>query len=281
MLQYDDSKVAQMKTLFDAMPDNTQVKTLYRDAVTQKLIYLTLLEDAAWAKIGYANRKNKTDGHVISSDEYADKVEEAIKKAAQVDIDQSLNQRNDSARIGLSKLPLLLTFNPAAADGTQPTASGTDLTDPAQMQEILAKLKDRAHKNFEIRADYVRDIARQKQDVLCELVTLTPVTALNTHNPTDPIYDFYLINAGDNAQVLLRLELNVKTGNATIGELYADGMPVDQLKQQTLSRNSFLVERNPEITDILMEVSAAADRVFNQHKGAFSTPAPQPNTPKP
>lgn len=273
MLQYDDSKTQQMKALYASMPDNAQIKALYRDAMTQKLTYLTLLEDAAWAKIGYANRKNKTDGHVLSSDEYAEKVEEALQNAAQKDIENSVELRGDAARIGLSKLPLLLTFNSAATSNI--------LMDPSQMQEILTKLKVKAKENFEIRADYVRDVARQKQETMCELVTLTPVTPLNTINPNDAAYDFYLANPGDDADVLLRLELDMKTGAANIAKVFRDGLTVAQLKATALTRNSYLVERNMEITDMLVEVSAAADRVFNQNKDRFAAPAPKPDAPKP
>lgn len=273
MLHYDDSKTQQMKALYASMPDNAQIKALYRDAMTQKLVYLTLLEDAAWAKIGYANRKNKTDGHVTSSDEYAEKVEQALQKAAKNDIESSVELRGDAARIGLGKLPLLLTFNNAS--------TSTALMDPSQMQEILDKLKVKTKENFEIRADYVRDVARQKQETMCELVTLTPVTPLNTINLNDPMHDFYLANAGDDAEIFFRLELDMRTGAANVAEVYQKSLTVAALKAQSLTRNSHLVERNPEISDILVEAAGAADRVFTQNKDRFAAPAPKPDAPKP
>ncbi len=274
LLQYDDSKTQQMKTLYQSMPGNDQITSLYRGALTQKLTYLTLLEDAAWAKIGYINRKSKTDGHVTSSDDYAQKVEEALQNAAKTDIEESVELRGDAARIGLGKLPLLLTFNNTA----QPS---TALMDPAQMQEILAKLKVKAKENFEIRADYVRDVAKQKQDTLCELVTLTPVTPLGTIDANDPVYDFYLANAGEDSDVLLCMELNIKTGAASIRTIGQTDLTVAGLKAQTLTRNTYLVERNPEIADILVEVSAAAERVYQQNKGRFTPPAPVNSGPQP
>lgn len=281
LLHYDDSKTQQMKTLYQSMPDNEQVKSLYRDAVTQKLTYLTLLEDAAWAKIGYSNRKSKTDGHVTSSDSYAEKVEEALQNAAKTDIENSVDLRGDAARIGLGKLPLLLTFNNSAAPAPSTAPTSTALMDPAQMKDILDKLKVKAKENFEIRADYVRDVARQKQETLCDLVALTPVTALNTINPDDPAYDFYLANAGDDADVLLCLELDLKTGNAGISNTYQTSLTVAALKASPLTRNSYLVERNPEITDILVEVSAAAERVYQQNKGRFAALEPKKPGPQP
>lgn len=194
LVQYDESRTDQARALYESMPDVPQIRAIYRDALTQKLTYLSLMEDAAWAKIGYLNRKNKTAGHVINADEYADKVDDALKNAVHQDIESATLTRGNAARIGLARMPLLLSFNGAAAQGT-PDAKA--LSDPALMHEILAQVKKKALENLEIRADYVRDIARRKQDCLVALTELTPVTPLNTINPDDPVYDFYLANPGE------------------------------------------------------------------------------------
>ena len=267
---YDEGKTVQMKSLYDSMPDNAQIKIVYRDMLGQKLAYLDLLEDAAWTKLGYINRKNKTDGHVTSSDLYAAKVEEALQNAAARDIEPGIDMRGDAARIGLATLPLLLTFNPA---------SGTALMDPAQMQTMMQDLKDRARKNFEIRADYVRDVARQKQAVMEELVTLSTVYPINTHKKTNPLYDFYLVSAKDTKNVMFRLELNAKTGNSTVAEAYGETFTLDDLKARKPSRNSFVVEHNADISDILIETTAAAERVYQAVKDTFNKPR-KPRAPK-
>ncbi|WP_435641925.1 hypothetical protein [Micavibrio aeruginosavorus] len=274
MSGYDEGKMAQMKALYDTMPDNPQIKTVYRDMLGQKLAYFDLLEDAAWAKLGYINRKNKTDGHVTSSDSYAEKVEEALQNAATRDIESGIEQRGDAARIGLATLPLLLTFNPAAG-----AAPSTALMDPVQMQAMMQDLKNRARKNFEIRADYVRDVARQKQAVMEELVTLSTVYPINKHKKTSPLYDFYLVSADDPKNVLFRLELNAKTGQATMGVLDRSDLTLSDLKAQKLTRNSFVVERNVDISDILIETTAASERVFQDMKATFEKPH-KPRAPK-
>ena len=270
MSGYDEGKTVQMKSLYDSMPDNAQIKIVYRDMLGQKLAYLDLLEDAAWTKLGYINRKNKTDGHVTSSDLYAAKVEEALQNAAARDIEPGIDMRGDAARIGLATLPLLLTFNPA---------SGTTLMDPAQMQAMMQDLKDRARKNFEIRADYVRDVARQKQAVMEELVTLSTVYPINTHKKTNPLYDFYLVSAQDTKNVMFRLELNAKTGKSTVAEAYGETFTLDDLKAHKPSRNSFVVEHNADISDILIETTAAAERVYQAVKDTFKKPR-KPRAPK-
>lgn len=274
MSGYDEGKTVQMKSLYDSMPDNAQIKIVYRDMLGQKLAYLDLLEDAAWTKLGYINRKNKTDGHVTSSDLYAAKVEEALQNAAARDIEPGIDMRGDAARIGLATLPLLLTFNPASG-----TAPGTALMDPAQMQAMMQDLKNRARKNFEIRADYVRDVARQKQAVMEELVALSTVYPINTHKKTSPLYDFYLVSAKDTKNVMFRLELNAKTGNSTVAEAYGETFTLDDLKARKPSRNSFVVEHNADISDILIETTAAAERVYQAVKDTFNKPR-KPRAPK-
>lgn len=276
MVQYDEKNMAQSQALFDAMGDNPNIRDVYKSALTKKLVYLTLLEDAAWAKIGVLNRKNKIDGHLTSSDAYVEKIEESLKNIASAGIDCEFDRRGDSARIGLSQLPLLLSFNPAA--GVSPVPS-TALMDAAQMEQILTQMKQTARQNFEIRAEYVRDISKQKQDVLCALVALTPVTELNEPKPENPLY--YLFLANTDGDVLLRMDLDVSTGQSTIGYVFSDAMDVPTLKTQSFDRNAFLVERNPEISDILIEVSGAAERIFQQHKHRFSKPDPDPATPQP
>ncbi|QQG35602.1 MAG: hypothetical protein HYS17_08730 [Micavibrio aeruginosavorus] len=268
MLGFDDKETEQTESLFKAMPENPQIRSLHRSALTKKLTYLTLLEDAAWLKIGITGRKSKTDSHVLSGDEYLAKVEEALQTVATTRLDDEISQRGESARIGMSHLPLLLTFN----QNTN-SSPGTSLADPARLQEALDKLKVKARANFEIRAEYARDVARQKQAVLVDLVALAPTTPLNNHDDSSPYYDFYLTDGGDNGVVYLRLDLDVSTGNAKIAEVYSGKFSICDLISQKFVRNSFRVERNPEITDILIEVSGASERVFQEKKRYFAKPA--------
>ena len=276
MVQYDEKTVIQSTALFQSMPENEQIKALHRDILTKKLTYLSLLEDAAWMKIGIHNRKSKTDTHLTSADDYAEKVEDALKNIATDGIENHFSQYADAARIGMNKSPLLLQFNTSSADTTQ-GASGNAIMDPAELAVMHEKLKAKARQNFEIRADYVRDIARQKQSLLQELVKLSPVTALTEIDLKNPEYNFYLANPGDDGQVFIRLSLDAKTGQAQIAEFYKDGMTLSELKQRNLSKNSFLVERNTEIVDFLIEVSAAAERQFQSVKPLFN---PDPTDPK-
>lgn len=269
MLQYDESRVTQAKMLYDTLPDNAQVQAVYRDALTQKLTYLTLLEDAAWAKVGYMNRKEKAEGVMVRPADYARRIEAELQKAASRDIDSTIEKHGAVARIGMAKTPLLLDAAPEQ-DGVEeprPDAMSAELADPKRYERLMQDFKAAAHKNFDIRADYVRDVARQKQEVLETLCMLSPVEVLHAEVPGQEEFDFFLVNPkeGDDQRVLFRLTLNAVDGKADIAESYPDGVTLAAIKARGLERGAFAVTRNPEISDIMVEIGAAAER-FLDHK---------------
>lgn len=284
MLQYDDTRATQMKSLYDLMPENPQAKNLYRDALTQKFVYLTLLEDAAWAKVGYMNRKEKTDGVLIRSADYAHRVDAALQKAADRDIDSTIERHGAIAQIGMAKTPLQLEFNAEAAIADAP---GAELMSPQERFRLaLSEKKTIARQNFEIRAEYVRDIAKQKQAVLEELCILTPVEAVAPGKPGQTVYDFYLLNPVENGEqrVLLRMTLDITDGSGGIAEMYQDGRTLSDMKKQGFERGGFAVTRNAEISDIMVEIGSACERFLNQmekERAAAPAPAAAPKPPTP
>jgi hypothetical protein len=282
MLQYDDKRADQMKSLYDIMPGNAQVKDLYRDALTQKLVYLTLLEDAAWMKVGYLNRKDKADGVVVRAADYARQVEAALQKAKDADIDATIERHGGIAQIGMAKTPLQLEFN---AEAGKPETPEGQLMDPKErFRQAVEEKKTRARENFDARADYVRDVAKQKQAVLEELCALTPVEAVAPAAAGQTVFDFYLLNPPDDGkqQVLLRMTLDVNDGKAEIAEVYRDGRTLDDLKQVGFARGGFAVTRNGEISDIMLEIGAASQRFLDaREKEAAPKPAPKSLDPRP
>lgn len=283
MLQYDDTRAPQMKSLYDLMPENPQARNLYRDAMTQKLVYLSLLEDAAWAKVGYMNRKEKMDGFLIRSSDYAHRVEAALQKAADNDINSTIEKHAAVAQIGMAKTPLLLEFN---AEAGKPAATGAELMSPEErFRQVLDEKKALAHQNFEIRAEYVREIAKQKQAVLEELCTLTPVDTVAPAKAGQTVFDFYLLNPPENGEqrVLFRMTLDVTNGNAGIAEAYHDERTLSDLKKAGFERGGFAVTRNGEISDVMIEIGAACERFLDKiEKDRAAAPAPAaPKLPTP
>ena len=277
LLHYDDTRVPQMKSLYDLMPENPQAKNLYRDALTQQFVYLSLLEDSAWAKVGYMNRKEKTDGVLIRAADYTHRVEAALQKAADKDINSTIDRHGAVAQIGMAKTPLQLEFNAEAANaGT----SGEVMSAEERFRLSLEEKKTTARQNFEIRAEYVRDVAKQKQGVLEELCTLTPIEPVGAAAPGQNVYDFYLLNPAENGEqkALLRMTLDVATGDAGIAEVYKDERTLTDLKKAGFERGGFAVTRNAEITDIMVEIGAASQRFLDkmEKERAVVTTAPKP-----
>lgn len=277
LTQYDDKRVPQLKSLYDMMPDNAQVKSLYRDAVTSEYIYLGFLEDSAWAKVGYMNRKEKEEGFMIRASDYTKRVDAALAKSAARDIDSTIESHGAVARIGMAKTPLLLD----AEEGTVP---GGELMAPDQHKRLMEKFKDVAHKNFEIRAEYVRDVAKRKEAALETLLNLSEIEPVGVEAAGQTKFDFYMVNPASDenaARVVYRLELDLATGNAGIGEMYREPLTLDDLKAKTGARAGFAVIRNIEISDVMLETAAASERFLNSRvKDVDQTPAPAAKSPK-
>ncbi len=277
LTQYDDKRVPQLKSLYDMMPDNAQVKSLYRDAVTSEYIYLGFLEDSAWAKVGYMNRKEKEEGFMIRASDYTKRVDAALEKAAARDIDSTIESHGAVARIGMAKTPLLLD----AAEGTE--MPGAELMAPDQHKRLMEKFKDVAHKNFEIRAEYVRDVAKRKEAALDTLLNLSVIELIGVEAAGQTKFDFYMVNPAHDEvpdRVIYRLELDLATGNAGIGESYPE-LTLAQLKAQAGTRAGFAIIRNIEISDIMLETAAASERFLNTRvKDVEPAPAQPAKPPK-
>ena len=277
LTQYDDKRVPQLKSLYDMMPDNAQVKSLYRDAVTSEYIYLGFLEDSAWAKVGYMNRREKEEGFMIRAADYTKRVDAALEMAAARDIDSTIESHGAVARIGMAKTPLQLD----AAEGT--VIPGAELMAPDHHKRLMEKFKEVAHKNFEIRAEYVREVAKRKEAALDTLLTLSVIENIGVEAAGQTKFDFYMINPAHDdapARVIYRLELDLATGNAGIGESYPE-LTLDQLKAQEGTRAGFAIIRNIEISDIMIETAAASERFLNTRvKDVEQTSAPAAEKPK-
>jgi hypothetical protein len=54
---FDETKFQDMRGLYASMPNNEQIRSLYRDALTEKYVHLSILEDIAWARVGFTGKK--------------------------------------------------------------------------------------------------------------------------------------------------------------------------------------------------------------------------------
>lgn len=283
MLQYDEKRLPQMKSLFTAMSDNEQIKGLYRDALTQELVYLTLLEDAAWAKVGYMNRREKPEGLLLRSSDYSKRLDEELEKAAARDIDATIERHGAVARIGMAKTPLTLDAAPGTVSPKSSEEPKGELMEPEKHKRLLDEFKKTAHKNFGLRAEYVREVGRKKQEVLEELTNLTPVERLHDATPADKSVDFILVQEDEDGTetALFRMQLDTETGNAEIAGMYEGAPTLQSLKEQGFTRETFAVTRNPEISDIMLEIASVSERHLDelQKSKEQAPPAKKPQKP--
>lgn len=282
LTQFDNKSFEQMHTLYQAMPDNPQIKTLYKEALTKKYTYLDVLEGIAWRKLGYANRKNKAEGYVIYADDYVARVNKALESVRNTEIRATLESRHDVARIGMSKMPLLLTYNNAAGDG-KVAAQDYALMKPEEQAEIMEKLTQAARAHFDERSKFVQDLAQQKQNVLEELVTFTPVRALSPADPSDPIYHIYMVEPDDEDTIILWATADKNTRNASPRPWEGTPSLAAVLKGNGMKPNSFVVIRNKELVGdvFLLELMTVIDRICNDGLTTYSKPLTSGSLPHP
>ncbi len=261
LVAFDDKQFAQMQILFDTMPENPQVRSLYKEALTNKYVYLDILEGIAWQKLGYANRKGRAEGFVVYADDYVAQVNKALDKVRDSDIKATLEARHGVARIGLSPMPLLLTYNKAAT-GAEAPAPDYALMDPADQAQVIEKLTQTARAHFDERTKFVQDIAQQKQEVLTRLVALTPVQTLSAKDPSDPINHFYLIDPDDEDTIIMWAVLDKSTMSAQ-PQAWNGEKSLKNVIQQGIKANSYAITRNKELVGdvFLMELMSTANRI--------------------
>lgn len=263
LLQFDEQKFGQIEALYRSMPDNPAVKDIYRSSLVEKYKYISYLEEAAWRPLGYENKKKKVSGWVTDAESYVSQVEEILQQTKTKDIPDTIAARGDAAQIGLAPLPLLLTFNDASGQAEKPASSDYALMKPEEQAEILEKMTEKARSNFEARAGYLRSIVQQKQDVLKELVTLTPVTLLTALDAADPIHHFYLVESANPDQIILHMILNSTTKVMTPDPAF-NGETITNLRKQGLKANSHVVIAAAGLggSEFLLELSSAAERTM-------------------
>jgi len=261
MSGYDEAAFKNTETLYQSMPNNEQIKALYKEALSKKLTYLTLLEDLAWAEIGVINRRSKVDGMLMHCDDYAQNVNAAIEGVVTRDIPNAVSGRTDAVRMGLAgPSRLLLTFQGAAVGVDD--AQGQALSLEGQAEEMI----NLAEKHLRDRSAYALDLAQQKQDVLEKLVEFTTVELVSEHDPESPLYDVYLVDPREGGDVvLLKIELDASRGASEMGE-FDSGMLLETLRKGNLKANSYVVIRNPAITDFMIEISNTVGRLAYEYQ---------------
>ena len=239
--QFDEKSFLQLQKLHSRMTDDDEIRSLYRDALTTKYIYLDILEGMAWERLGYIEKKNKISGYLLHADDYGSRVDDEIQRVASEVVDDAIRTRNDALRIGVAALPLLLT------DESGKNTSGRVMND-----DDIARIKDIARTNIESRADYLKQVAAQKQSVMKELAALAIVQDLAPRDSDLPQATLYLAQPNDAKSVVMKIILDKRTGQ-TVHEMMKP-VPLAELSANPSDRNIIVLTRNAEISEPLVEI---------------------------
>lgn len=307
MCGYDASRFEMIKDMFDDAPDNEKLKRAYRNELTQKLVWLSLMEGLAWQKAGVSQKQSSTSRMLTHADEYAAAVEETIAETAKTQIFDALKERATAMQIGTAPPPLLLTdgsdlddakngaatesFNQTARPDT-PAKDATPNADKMRKlalmdEDAISKLMNVARKNFDDRAQYIRDVAVEKQAVLETLVALTPheyvYDAQNDAPARCMIYLYAAGEDGDEPTMLFGVDLDEETASVSNIDMEVGGTPLSEFRARDFAQTVIVAERNPEITDFMMEVAFVAEKhcaALNERLEARAKPAAKkPNAP--
>ncbi len=289
MCGYDAARFEMIKDMFDDAPDNDKLKRAYRNELTQKLIWLSLMEGLAWQKAGVSQKQSSTSRMLTHADEYADAVEETIAETAKTQIFDALKERAAAMQIGTAPPPLLLTdgsdldeakkgetaesFNATArpdapAKDASPDANEKHADKNRELtlmdEDAIAKLMNVARKNFDDRAKYIRDVAAEKQAVLETLVTLTPHEYVyDAQNDAPARCNIYLYAAGedgDEPTMLFGVDLDEETASVSNIDMEVSGTPLSEFRARDFEQTVIVAERNNEISDFMMEVAFVAEK---------------------
>lgn len=226
--QYDETKFVTAKQVYDIQPDNPLFRQMYRDALTSKFIYLELLEGAAWQKLGFDNKQDLADDSagVVHADAYLEAVDAEIEKVKTRAVPQAIEQRMDAMRIGTATAPLLLTDQSKQAPAAPAPSAETDRSVPTLLTvEQIEKITAKASEQIGIRAEYIRDVARRKQETLQDLCKVSVVEYLAPINHEDPVHHIVSILPGKKYEAtLMTLQVNLQEGTSRD---VTDGLPYE------------------------------------------------------
>ena len=230
--RYNEESVESLKKLYELDSKNTAIKQLYKKELNSKINYISLLEGLAWSRAGIENQES-ISGLLCYAKDYLDKVEETIESVKREDIPAGLENRLLAHETGVT--PLL-------------TSDGHEAT---QSKGISTTVRERIIDNFTNRCEGIRDIAKKKQEVIEELLTLTDYEYLKRSNPPTDRLDIY-ISKGE--EIMYGFKVDIHENKLTGTENPLSGRPVQELKEMDWNNDLILVRSNLEIGEFMAEV---------------------------
>lgn len=246
----DEKRLAKARKRALDNPDDFDDRDAFRDELTKKLIFLSIMEDFLWQAAG-VNGALANDEHSRAQDgahfeEALALKMEAIKSQAH----EAVGRRHEMASLGMA--PRLLLAGP-----DEPSATSTSLVD---------ELADKVVESIEQRADTLRETVAQKSLVIDELAQYSR-WAWAADKPSSPFLDIVMIRSsaeydenwpGQNyepAGFLIRIDRETRNASPLIERPSRD----DLLKWPN---QAALLEANPEIPGLFIEAFALANKLI-------------------
>lgn len=259
MSGYNPKRLQKSQARFMATPE-LEEREEYRQELTLKLVYLTIMEGFYWQKAGITVEKSD---HVSaqSSEDISKNFQQKIQMVEQ-QVQTALEQRNGLLALGFTK-PLLLGYS---HDEALPD-------DKALVQHVV--------KQFTLRAEDLHNLMAEKTQTIEELCSVTRHKQLKTQSSN--IHDFLLLrttegeiteNWPDQVFSPLNLMMRLNLDNEKVELLTNPHEEVNSTVLDNYPYNLHVIEPNPEINAPLLELMSFINRTF-----ILNAPSPEKNKP--
>ena len=226
---------------------DSQLEGAYKKALEKKLTYLTVMEDQAWADVGIPNQNDV--GFIVAPKDHLTRRNEQLEEA-RVEITQGVEERVLAIESGVA--PKLLT-------------AGGESYEKESSLELRSKLTEIALTSFDKRKDDVERFAKEKADVLKELLKFTKWEYCpKKQQPYDNLL-IVLTNDGKiGGEILYEIndgETSPKPQSKFSGMSVTDFKANDETLQELIGSetNVAILYRNPEL-DMIMETVFIFDK---------------------
>lgn len=206
MTGYDARQDAAAGRRHKARPGDEELRDAYRHHIGKRLTYLTAMEHVAWLSAGYGT-DDKTRQSALYPDEYLQLTDDLITDIRDRVVPEVIGQRQNLVALGMSKPMLMLAY-----EGQE---TNTDAGQAVAVNEAATALVVRTvQERFDSKAGRIREIARQKQETMEELLGLSPTYVFNRPRKlVDGPMTIYVLAEREEAEPTLIATFNfMKTG---------------------------------------------------------------------
>jgi curved DNA-binding protein CbpA len=205
-------------------PNNLTVKEAYLDQLAHKKAYLDLEEDFAWQDVGILNAKMKYKPGLGHVEQVVFKLEQ-LKENAEKNIELRL--------LSIDSRPLLVYDGSIINQDTKSTELTTSLLKEKTL-EMINKRSQALLKSAQLKEEHLNKMVKvRKFEQIAKIENSQSILVLLHSNSLIIIGLFCEPDSNNNADV--KAEDSFK------------GIPVSQIREKPFTRNTFLLEFNPEI----------------------------------